>query len=204
MVLGAMVMSSSGLVDQSMAAMLDAGSVSALSYGNKAVSLVIGVGAFSLGAAILPYFSKMVATKDWDSIKHTFRRCASLSLMITVPLTVILIYFSKPLVSLIFERGAFSSIDMRVVAEVQSYYLVQIPFYILSIPVVRLVSSLKGNHLLLRGACLSFVLNIVLNVLFMRWLGVAGIALSTSITYIVSFLFLYSQLQVKMKEVSCG
>ena len=61
MVFGATVMSSSGLVDQSMAAMLDAGSVSALSYGNKVVSLIIGIGAFALGAAILPYFSKMVA-----------------------------------------------------------------------------------------------------------------------------------------------
>ena len=197
-------MSSSGLVDQSMAAMLDAGSVSALSYGNKVVSLIISIGAFALGAAILPYFSKMVATKDWDSIKHTFRRCATFTLVTTIPLTVVLIYFSKPLVSLIFERGAFSSTDMAVVAEVQSYYLIQIPFYVLSIPVVRLISSLKGNHLLLRGACLSFVLNVVLNFLFMRWLGVAGIALSTSLTYVASFLFLFWQLQTQMKEATCG
>ena len=204
MVFGATVMSSSGLVDQSMAAMLDAGSVSALSYGNKVVSLIIGTGAYALGAAILPYFSKMVATKDWDSIKRTFRRCATFTLVTTIPLTAFLIYVSKPLVSLIFERGAFSSTDMGVVAEVQSYYLVQIPFYALCIPVVRLISSLKGNDLLLRGACLSFVLNVVLNFLFMRWLGVAGIALSTSITYVASFLFLYRQLQTKMKEVACG
>jgi putative peptidoglycan lipid II flippase len=204
MVFGALVMSSSGLVDQSMAAMLETGSVSALSYGNKVVSLIIGVGALALGAAILPYFSKMVASKDWTNITHTFRRCATLSLMITVPLTIMLIYFSKPLVSFIFERGAFSSIDMPLVAEVQSFYLVQIPFYVLCMPVVRLISSLQGNHLLLRGAVLSFFLNLILNFVFMRWLGVAGIALSTSLTYIVSFLFLYSQLQRQMKEVRCG
>jgi putative peptidoglycan lipid II flippase len=204
MLLGAAVMSSTGFVDQSMAAMLASGSVSSLSYGNKVVSLIIGVGSFALSAAIFPYFSKMVANRDWDQIRHTFRTYAALSLIITLPITATLIYFSEPLVGIIFGRGVFNAMDMHLVAQVQAFYVIQIPFYVLSMLVVRLISSLSGNYLLLRGACLSFSLNVGLNYLFMQWLGVAGIALSTSVTYFVSFLFLYWCLNVQMKTVSHG
>jgi putative peptidoglycan lipid II flippase len=204
MVAGALVMSSAGLVDQSMAAMLDSGSVSSLSYGNKLVSLVVGVGSFAIGTAVFPHFSRMATSGNWDGIKHTLRTYARLSVIVTVPLILFLIYFSEPLVGLLFKRGAFNAVDMHLVGEVQAFYLLQVPFYVLSILIVRVISSVKANHVLLKGAFISFFLNLILNYFCMRWLGVAGIALSTSIVYLVSFLFLFCCLQRIMREARRG
>jgi len=60
---------------------------------------------------------------------------------------------------------------------------------------VRVVSALKRNGLLMAIAALNTVLNAVLNLVLMRHYGVAGIALSTSIVYLVSCGLVFSSLR---------
>jgi len=51
---GSLLMSSSMVVDQSMAATLAGGSVSILNYGNKIVALILGIVAVSLSTVLFP------------------------------------------------------------------------------------------------------------------------------------------------------
>ncbi len=201
---GSMIMVSTDLVDQSMAAMLEAGSVAALGYGNRIPSAVLAIGAMGLGTAALPYFSKMAAGKDWEGIADTLKKYSLLILQISIPVTLLLMYFSESLIRLLFERGAFTDRDTLVVGQIQAMYALQIPFYILSIMKVRLISSLKYNQLLFYGTLISFPLNIVLNYTFMQFMGVSGIALSTACVYLVSNMFLSVGLKRKMKRLTAG
>ncbi len=198
MAAGALLMSSTELVDQSMAAMLGPGSVSALNYGNKVVALIIGIGSMALSTAVFPYFSRMVAVNDWIGVRHTLKTYARLVLFVTVPMTLVLFYLSDPIVALLFERGAFTAGDSRLVGQVQALYILQIPFYVLGIMGVRLLSALKKNQILMGISAVNLATNIVGNYVFMRYLGVAGISLSTSVVYAISmsliYLFLKSQL----------
>ena len=59
--LSCVVASGGLLVDQSMAAMLPSGSVSALVYANRFVSVVLTLLAGAVSTAIVPYFSRMIA-----------------------------------------------------------------------------------------------------------------------------------------------
>ena len=97
-----------------------------------------------------------------------------------------MIYFSEPLTGLLFERGQFTAQDTELVAKVQLFYSPQLTFYVLSTLMVRLVSSLKANKILMWVAGISLVTNVVLNYTFMRWIGLPGIALSTSVVYALS------------------
>ena len=72
-VAGAILMCGTMLVDQSMAAMLGAGSVATLNYGGKVVTLILGIGSVSLSTAVFPHFSRMVAVYDWAGIRHTLK-----------------------------------------------------------------------------------------------------------------------------------
>lgn len=188
-VAGALLMSSTTLIDQSMAAMLGPGSVSTLNYGNKIVALVIGVGSISLSTAIFPHFSRMAAMKDWEGLRKTLKRHISLVLLATVPLTAGLVYWSRPLIRVFFERGAFTSTDTYLVSQVQSFYLLQIPFFFLGILIIRLISSVRANTILMQAAILNLVAKIVLNYLLMQRFGAAGIALSTTFVYMLSLVF---------------
>lgn len=189
-VAGAFLMSSTALVDQAMAAMLGPGSVAALNYGGKAVSFVTVVGATALGTAVLPHFSRMVAQSDWLGVRHTLRTYVRLILITTVPLTLLCVYMSEWLVRVIFERGVFAMADTQVVSQVQAFLLLQIPLYLVGILIVRLVSALKANSILMWGCVINFMMNVVLNYVLMQWLQIAGIALSTSVVYLVSVAYL--------------
>ncbi|SRR5579862_808602 len=200
--LASAIMCSSVLVDQAMAGMLSSGSVAALNYGNKCVALLLTMGTMALGTAVLPYFSKMVAAADWAGIRHTLKTYIRLIALATVPLTAAGIFFSRPLVALLFQRGQFTGADSLLVARIQAMLLLQVPFYTLVILFVRMISSLQANQVLMWGTIISFVVNISLNWLLMRWMGVAGIALSTSIVYVALSIFLGGVLWRKLDAVS--
>jgi putative peptidoglycan lipid II flippase len=186
---GALLMCGTMLVDQSMAAMLGPGSVATLNYGGKALTVILGIGSVSLSTAVFPHFSHMAAASDWTGIRHTLKTYTYLILLVTIPLTFALVYFSEPVVRLLFERGAFTSVDTLRVSQVQALFLLQLPFYFLGILIVRLISSLNMNHILMQGAIINLFLKIVFNYFFMQRLGVAGIALSTALMYVVSFMY---------------
>jgi putative peptidoglycan lipid II flippase len=192
MMAGCLLMGATPVVDQTMAAMLGSGSVAALSYGSKVVAGLLAIGATALSTAVLPYFSKMATENDWQGCRHTLKRYVLLVISTTVPLTVFLFVLSKYLVRLLFQRGAFTNMDTEVVSQVQKFYCLQIPFYVVSMLFVRFISSVRRNDLLMYAAALNLVIDIVMNLVLMRWLGVAGIALSTSIVAVISVVFLWA------------
>ncbi|MBD2184939.1 murein biosynthesis integral membrane protein MurJ [Planktothrix sp. FACHB-1355] len=200
MIAGAFLMSSCSLVDQSMAAMLAPGSVAALLYGKRLVLLPITIASTALSTAVIPYFSKMIAHQDWKSVEHTLGHYLRLIFGVTVPMTVLFIAVSEPLIHLLFQRGSFHASDTSLVSAIQICYALQIPFYIANILVVRLVSAMKMNHLLMQVSALNLVVNIACNYLFMEWMGIKGIALSTSVVYMFCFSFMLINGEIHLRK----
>lgn len=197
---GAVLLSSTTIVDHAMASTLPPGSVSALNYGSKVVTLLTGLGTMALGTAVLPHFARMVAHEDWAGLRETLATWIRVILLVTVPGTIGLIVLSPAVVRVIFERGAFTATDTAHVSALQAMYLLQVPFYALGILFVRTLTALQRNRFLLWGNLISFPLNAVLNLLFMRWLGLPGIALSTSVVYATSCVYLGLSLRSALHE----
>lgn len=177
------------IVDQAMAAMLPAGSVAALTYGNRIVSGLLAVGGLSLASGALPYFSRMCAQRDWSGCRHTLKTFLFLIGLASLPLVAAIWLLSEPLVRILYQRGAFSGADTLLVARVQDAFALQIPFYLGTYLIIRLLAALRANRVLFWSAAIQLPVDIGLNFLFMRTWGVAGIAMSTSIVYAVTFFF---------------
>lgn len=190
MLAGAVLMGSTAVVDQSMAALLPSGSVAALGYGNKVIGGILSLGALSLSTATLPYFSRMAAAHDWAGCRHTLKRYSLLVIGVTVPFTLLLIAFSRPIVRALFQHGAFRAADTELVSGVQICYAIQLPFYIWNMLFVRFITSIRRNDVLMYVAAVNLALDVVLNLILMRVWHVAGIALSTSLVCIASFLMI--------------
>jgi putative peptidoglycan lipid II flippase len=195
LVVGSFLMGSSVAVDQTMAAMLSPGSVAALNYANKLVTLPIWIGVHSLSVAVFPSLSQLSAKEDWPEIRHVLRTYARLILLVSLPLTFILVRYSEPLVALIFQGGAFTAHDVRTVAHVQMLLCLQLPFYAMGMLYVRALSALKHNQVLMWGTAINVLVNVVLNFVLMRMIGLPGIALSTSFVYLISCGFLWFMLE---------
>ena len=125
------------------------------------------------------------------SFTEPLSRSLKLALLFALPLALLLFLFSEPLVDLVFRRGAFTANDVHRVAQVQAFYALQMPSYIAGIIIVRLVSALQANRVLLWVSSINVVINIALNYLLMHWMGVAGIALSTAVVNFFSTIICY-------------
>jgi putative peptidoglycan lipid II flippase len=189
--LSSVVASGGLLVDQSMAAMLPAGSVSALVYANRFVSVVLTLLAGAVSTAVVPYFSTIVARRDWPACRHTLRTWFGITALGSVPIAALLILGARPLVRIALQHGRFGPRDTAVVAAVLAMYAIQIPFYVTSRVYYRFLVAMRRTDLILWCGILNLALDIVLNLIFMRWFGVAGIALATSLWTVSTLLYLW-------------
>lgn len=88
MLTAACVLSGSAVVNNSMAAMLGAGSVAAFTYGTKIVAVILTIASAAISSVVLPHFSRLAARCEWSLISETRKTFYRLILLITVPLTV--------------------------------------------------------------------------------------------------------------------
>jgi len=65
---------------------------------------------------------------------------------------------------------------------------------------VRLISAMAKNTVLRNVAIISLPMNIVFNYLFMKLIGVSGIALSTAIVYVISTSIIFTFLFFNLKS----
>jgi putative peptidoglycan lipid II flippase len=188
--LSGIVASGGLLVDQSMAAMLPGGSVSALAYAGRFVGVVMTLLAGTVSSAVTPYFSAMAARREWGQCRTSLRFWTRLMALISLPIAVALIVGSRWLVRAAFQHGAFGAHDTGIVAPVLALYAIQIPFFAASRVAYRLILALRRTDIIFYCGLLNLALDIVLNLILMRTLGVAGIALATSLWSVSTFLFL--------------
>jgi putative peptidoglycan lipid II flippase len=78
-----------------------------------------------------------------------------------------------------------------VVTPVLAMYAIQIPFFVCSRVFYRFLVALRRTDLILYCGMINLGLDIVLNLILMRWFGVAGIALATSLWAVSTFFFLW-------------
>jgi putative peptidoglycan lipid II flippase len=178
------------LLSYAIAAMLGPGSVSALSYGNKFLMVLIALGPTAMATAALPHFSGMAARRDSASLQAVVGAWRKWILLATIPVTVMLVALSEPIVRLLYERGEFSPGDTELVASVQACFLLQLPFAMLTALVFRAISSLRANRTLMAAAALHLCTVAGAGAALVPWMGVAGIALAVSLAVAVHCVYL--------------
>jgi putative peptidoglycan lipid II flippase len=181
-----LVMGLTTLVDQAMAGWLQPGSVTVLSYSDKVCGILLAVTALAASEALFPFFADLVAQRDWARLRRQVMQIAGVVALCSVPLALLLSWQAPLVVQLLFERGEFTADATARVAEVLRYAALQIPFYIVGVLLSRIIISLQAAGFSLFLASMALVLNVALNALFMRSMGVAGIALSTACVYLFS------------------
>lgn len=180
--LSMLVMGTTVVVDQGMAAMLGDGQVATLGFGTRLVLAGLGLAATSLGTVVLPHFSSLAAESE-ATLRRAGVRWMGAVFVLCLPVTALIVWFSEDIVRLVFERGAFTAADTRAVGQVQALYALQIPAYLAGIVGVRVLSAWRRNAALLWIGVFNLVSNVAGNVLLMPYLGVSGIALATSLMH---------------------
>ena len=186
---GQMLMSFTVIVDQVFAAKFGTGAIATLSYANRILALILGLGAVAASRAMLPVFSRSQALGG-EQLKRVAFHWVRIMFAIGV-VTIVIAWVLAPWgVRILFERGAFTPQDTQAVSDVFRYGLVQLPFYLSNIVLVSLLAS-KGRYTAISvAASFNLFLNMGALLVLTPLFGINGIPLATSVMYAATFILL--------------
>lgn len=179
------------VTDQFFAGQLIVGSIAALNYGLKLPAFFTTILILALGNVLLPYFSKTTLDNPKKAFKSLF---LILKWVFLVSFVIMLItsFFSSEIVSLLFERNNFTSNDTAIVAQIQVVFFIGVPFAICGNLFVKFLTSINKNAFMAYVSLGSMLLNIIFDFIFMKWYGLIGIAVCTTVIQILKiFVFYY-------------
>jgi putative peptidoglycan lipid II flippase len=182
LIAAAFFVSAAVLINNAMASSLSGGSVATLCLGTKVVIFITGIVGSGVATVMVPYFSSFMARKRYTEARHNLSFFLLLVTFITIPVTVLLYLTSGDIIRLAFEGGALKSGDAVAITRVMRFGIIQLPFFTCGILIMKFAIAGKRASLVLISSFIGLSLNIVLNLLLMRHIGVAGISLATTLS----------------------
>ncbi len=181
-VIGMGVAEINAFVDTFLASLLPAGSVAALEYGHRVMQLPLGVFAVALGTAVLPTLSRFAARGEEERLAKSFDLALRLVLFILLPVTGFFLVAHRPILAILFERGAFAGQSLALTSRAFVFYTVGLCAYGAVKVIVPVFYSRQNTRTPMRAAATAMIANIILNVILMQWLQLGGLALATALS----------------------
>ncbi|KAF2956376.1 murein biosynthesis integral membrane protein MurJ [Marinitoga sp. 38H-ov] len=178
------------IVDTNVASWTGEGGIATIQYALRLYQLPLAIFAVSIANVILPRLSKLSLNDRKDDFISEFKEGILVSLFLTIPASSGMIILSKEIIKLIYQRGNFTWEDTKITAFTLVMYSIGIIFYSIHGILVRNYYSKLNTK---TPTIISFVMvaiNIVLDIVLAKLIGVAGIALATSISGILGVIIL--------------
>lgn len=198
----------SGIVDKNLASYLQDGIISGLNYANTLGNIASSVIASAIITATFPMNSRLINDGDADGFKSNFIKYAKILIYILLPISGFMFFDAAEIVKVVFERGAFDATATNIVAECMMFYALGTTFGGLQTYLVRGFYAMKETKTPVKVMVFSLICNMVVNVLLVFSLRHKGIALSTSLSYLIAVELLLILLKKRcginvMKLVNC-
>ncbi len=157
------------------------GAVTALALAFRLMYLPIGLFGVSVATAALPEIARQVNAGEFDNLRRTISSSLRMMLMMSVPATVGLMVLAWPIVELIFERGVFDARSTEMTALALLGYAPGLIGY----SAVKIASptfyAMKDARTPVLISMATIALNLVLNLVLVRWYSFQGLAMGTAI-----------------------
>jgi putative peptidoglycan lipid II flippase len=155
--------------------------VSWLYFANRLIELPLGIVGVAMGTVLIPELTRAVRGGDRDSISHAKSRALELAVGLALPATLGLIVLSGPIVRLLFEHGAFTSVDTAATAHALIFLALGLPAQVLAKAISPAFFAREDTLAPLIATLKAFVVALVAAVLLGHFFGTSGIAAALAI-----------------------
>jgi len=177
----------SAFLDTWLASFLMTGSISYLYYGNRVFQLPLALFAIATSIALFPMIARSIKNKDEDKALSLMKKSSIILFGLLSISTFIGIFFNEFIVSLLFERGAFTSEDTTNTALILAMYLIGLlPFGIGKIFSLWLYAK-EQQFLAAKISVYSLGWNIVFSLILIKPYGAAGLAFASTLSGFILF-----------------
>ena len=166
------------------------GAVSWLYAADRLYQLPLGVVGIAVGIVLLPDLSRRLKARDETGAREALSRAGEMSLALTVPAAVALMVVPLPLVSVLFERGAFVSDDTAATALAVAIYGLGLPAFVLQKVLQPVFFAREDTKSPFRYAVVAMVVNAGLAVGLSYAIGWIAAAIATTVAGWVMVLLL--------------
>ncbi len=193
------------VVDRTIASFLVPGSISSLYYSFRLVHLPYAILALAAGRAVAPLLAEQHALGKHGEFKETLLSGLRMNLTFLTPVVLLSVYLARPIVGVVYQRGAFDANDLSMTASALAMYSVGLLGMGAVFLLVRAFAAKLDTKTPVKVAVVAFFLNVALNLLLVRTpLRHAGLALASSISFSVHAVILYMILNRRALEVGAA
>ena len=185
--LGSSTLHLSAFIDTWLASFLISGSISYLYYANRVFQLPLAIFAIATSIALFPMIAKAIKNKDENRALHLMKK-SSVILFGVLSLSMLIgIVFNELIVKLLFERGAFNSVDTANTALILTMYLIGLlPFGLAKIFSLWLYAN-EQQFLSAKISMKSLAWNIIFSLILIKPYGAAGLAFASTLSGFILF-----------------
>lgn len=155
--------------------------VSYLYYADRIYQLPLAVVGSAAGVVLLPELSRHLRAGRTDAAMAAMNRGIEFVLLLTVPAAAALIAIPLPIVSVLFERGAFTAVDTRATASMLAALAFGLPAYVMIKVLHPSFFAREDTKTPMIYAGIGMAANVMLALLLFVVLGAVGIAIATTI-----------------------
>jgi putative peptidoglycan lipid II flippase len=179
--IGAGAVQISMMINLILASLLAPGSVSYLYYADRITQLPLGVVGAAMATALLPALTRQLRAGDQAAARRSLDRALEGALALTLPATIGLALLARPIVAVLFERGAFDAAAAGATADALAAFALGLPAFVLVKVLAPGFFAREDTTTPVAVAGGALLLNLLLNLALMPVLAHVGIALATSI-----------------------
>ena len=114
-----------------MIASLQAGAVSHLYFADRIYELPLAIVGIAIGVVLLPDIARHLRAGNLPAVMDSQNRSLEFAMLLTVPAAVALAVVADPIVSVLFERGAFTAADTPYTARALAIFGLGLPGFVL-------------------------------------------------------------------------
>jgi len=152
----------------------------------------------SLLSVLLSHLSDDFAARDYAKYRRTVIRALFYVCGILVAASVLLYLVREPLLRAVFLRGQMDPEGVARMARVFPYHLAGLAPFGALLVLARAHVAMKNTSIMIGMGILNAGLNAVLNVVFLRIMGLEGIALATSCMHLVVAVVFWMRFESKL------
>ncbi len=157
------------------------GAIAWVNYADRLYQLPLGVVAIAIGVVLLPELSRRLQADDVKGGQDALSRAAEVALALTLPCAVALFVIPQPMISVLFERGLFTSEDAAATALAVAIYGLGLPAFVLQKIFQPIYFAREDTKSPFKFALVSMVVNVVVAVGLWAWLDYLAAAFATTL-----------------------
>jgi len=160
---------------------LPEGSIAALGFGERVSDVFYSTFAFAIVSVVFPALSKAIHEDNIEDFKVYIVSSINNILLIMIPCTIGIMVLNVPIITLLFKRGVFNERSVIMTSKVLMLYGLGLSFYSVRDIFNRALYAMQDTKTSTINGIISVCINIFLNLILIKFLGLNALPLSSSI-----------------------